>query len=304
MPQMFSLFSKVAPLSNGMMGMPGAHGLTQLFLGVHHERSLPPFARQSFPAWFAAHTPLAKAARGSVLLFHDEFMDYNYPQTGIAVTEILEKAGYGVELFRGVCCGRPMISKGLERGASACAVKNVPLLYEAASRGTYIVGCEPSCLLTLRDEYLHLVPAGLEEKARVVASRALLIDELLMMLHERGELALEFKKREAPETILFHGHCHQKAFADASKTVALLELAGYDVDFVNAACCGMAGLYGFEKDHYEASRAACERAVLPALRARPDVPVVVMGVSCRQQIEHFSGRPVRHVVEAVRDALV
>jgi Fe-S oxidoreductase len=230
-------------------------------------------------------------------------MDFNYPQTGVAVTEILEMAGYRVELFRGTCCGRPMISKGLDKGAESCAVRNVPLLHEFASRGTFIVGCEPSCLLTLRDEYPHLVPAALQEQARVVAGRTLLIDEFLTMLHARGELELAFRPPDSLRPVLFHGHCHQKAFADVSKSVELLGLAGYDVDYVSAACCGMAGLHGFEKRHYEASRAACERSVLPAIRAREDADIVVMGVSCRQQIEQLSGRPVRHLVEAVRDAI-
>lgn len=303
MPRMFSLLSATAPVSNWMMKLPGAGQFRHVFLGVHRDRQLPPFVRPSFPAWFARHQPVGDGRRGHVLLFHDEFMDFNYPHTGIAVTEVLEKAGYQVELFRGTCCGRPMISKGLDAGAAGCAIRNVPLLHEQVSRGAYIVGCEPSCLLTLRDEYLHLVPKGLEEKARAVARQAYLIDEFLIMLHEKGELELKFRVAENARPVLFHGHCHQKAFASAAKSVELLGLAGYDVELLNAACCGMAGLYGFEKQHYEASRAACERAVLPAVRARTDADLVVMGVSCRQQIEHFSGRPVRHLIEAVREAI-
>ncbi len=303
MPRAFPLMSRMAPISNLMMNAPGARLFAHHVLGVHRHRQLPRFAAQSFPAWFARHRPAGDGHRGPLLLFHDEFMDFNYPQTGIAVTEVLERAGYRVELFRGACCGRPMISKGLEAGAAACAVKNVPLLHAVASRGVPIVGCEPSCLLTLRDEYLHLVPADQEEQAKVVARQAFLVDEFLLGLHARGELELKFKPAEALRPVLFHGHCHQKAFADANKSVELLELAGYDVDYVSAACCGMAGLHGFEKRHFDASRAAFERSVLPAVLSRPDADVVIMGVSCRQQIEQFSGRPVRHLVEAVRDAL-
>lgn len=303
LPRFFPALSRMAPVSNRLLKLPGSALLTQWILGVHRDRQLPAFAARSFPAWFADHRALGQGQRGTVLLFHDEFMDFNYPQTGIAVTEILEKAGYRVELFHGVCCGRPMISKGLQEGASLCAIKNVPLLYEAVSQGVTIVGCEPSCLLTLRDEYLHLVPKGMEEKAKAVAARTFLIDEFLTMLHRSGELGLEFRPAPENKPVLFHGHCHQKAFADVSKSVDLLEIAGYEVDMINAACCGMAGMYGFEKKHYEASRAACERSVLPAVNARPDADLVIMGVSCRQQIEHFSGRRVRHLVEAVRDAI-
>ena len=168
---------------------------------------------------------------------------------------------------------------------------------------TYLVGCEPSCLLTLRDEYLHLAPA-LHEQARVVADRTLLIDEFLAMLEEKGELELKFKTAEHPRPILFHGHCHQKAFADAKKALGLLRTAGYSADMVNAACCGMAGAHGYEREHYEPSREAGERALFPALRAHPDADVVIMGVSCRQQIEHFMGRPVKHLVEALLERVV
>jgi Fe-S oxidoreductase len=157
--------------------------------------------------------------------------------------------------------------------------------------------------LTLRDEYPHLAPAEMAEKAGVVARRTLLIDEFLSMVQERGELSIPFKSPETLPKVLFHGHCHQKAFADANKSVRLLEIAGYDVELANSACCGMAGMYGYEREHFEASRRACERALLPAVRAREDAELVVMGVSCRQQLEQFSGRRVRHLVEAVREAM-
>jgi Fe-S oxidoreductase len=104
--------------------------------------------------------------------------------------------------------------------------------------------------------------------------------------------------------VLYHGHCHQKAFADPAKGLALLRQAGYDAELINAACCGMAGAYGYEAEHYEPSRRAGERALFPALRDEPEADVVIMGVSCRQQIEHFMKRPVKHFVEALNDAVV
>jgi Fe-S oxidoreductase len=296
--------SAMAPMSNWAVNVPGAKLVANAVLGIHKDRSLPAFAKESFPAWFSRHTPRGNGQRGTVLLFHDTFMDYNYPATGIAVTELLETAGFRVELADMVCCGRPMISKGLLAKAAGNACINVTRLYEHARQGTYVVGCEPSCLLTLREEYLDLVPKDLRDRARIVAQHALLIDEFLGMLDDKDDLGLAFRAPEGTRReVLFHGHCHQKAAADPARSLALLRLAGYEAEMADAPCCGMAGAYGFEKEHYEASRAAGERALFPIIREHPGADIAVMGTSCRQQVEHFTGRRARHVVELLREAL-
>ena len=148
------------------------------------------------------------------------------------------------------------------------------------------------------------MPQELKDKARVVAKQAVLIDEFLGALNAKGELELAFRDAggDARE-VLFHGHCHQKNSANPLMSVALLRMAGYQAEMADAACCGMAGAYGFEKEHYETSRAAGERALFPAVRARAQAQVAVMGTSCRQQIEHFTGRRPRHVVEFLREAV-
>ncbi len=303
------LGSRLAPVSNWLQRAPGTGLANHVALGIHRARTLPPFANPSFPDWFRGHTPLGDGHRGTVLLFHDTFMDYNFPEPGIAATELLEKAGFRVELTDSVCCGRPMISKGFVEQAAAQARANVSRLYERAREGTYIVGCEPSCLLTLRDEYPHLVhDPELEEQALVVAERSLLIDEFLAMLAERGELELEFAAAASgnggSRPVLFHAHCHQKALASPAKSLELLRLAGYEPELVNTACCGMAGAFGYEREHYELSRAAGERGLFPAVRsASEDTEVVVMGVSCRQQLEHFVGRRPLHLAQALRAAV-
>ena len=300
------LGSALAPLSNWALNVPGARLVTDHVLGIHKNRSLPAFARPTFPEWFRGHTPLGDGHRGAVLLFHDTFMDFNYPPTGIAVTELLEQAGFRVELADMVCCGRPMISKGLLGQAATHAEINVTRLYEHARKGVAIVGCEPSCLLTLRDEYPELVrDPQLREKARVVARQALLIDEFFGTLQAKGELGLTFREAAGNgREVLFHAHCHQKALANPARSVELLRLAGYQAEMTDAACCGMAGAYGYEKEHYEASRAAGERGLFPLIRAHAEAQVAVMGTSCRQQVEHFTGRRPRHVVELLREALV
>jgi Fe-S oxidoreductase len=298
------LGSALAPFSNWAVRNPIARLVNDKVLGIHKERTLPPFVRETFPAWFRKHTPKGDGRRGTVLLFHDTFMDHNYPSTGIALTELLETAGFRVQMADMVCCGRPMISKGQLDQAAKQAVTNVTKLYDQVRDGSWLVGCEPSCLLTLRDEYHDLVPAALKDKARVVGAQSLLVDEFLDMLNVKGDLGLTFR-RPGDETrdVVFHGHCHQKAFAAPEKTVELLRLAGYDADMADAPCCGMAGSYGFEKEHYELSRAAGERALFPIVRSRPQAQVAVMGTSCRQQVEHFTGRRPRHVVELLKDAL-
>jgi len=149
-------------------------------LGVHKARSLPEFVRPSFPEWFAHREPLGDGHRGDVFLFHDTFMDYDAPQIGVAVTELLELAGYRVALSDNVCCGRPMISKGYMEQAAEHARINVKQLHRQVKDGGYIVGCDPSCLLTVREEYPKMLAGSdLEEQAREVAARCLLVDEFL-----------------------------------------------------------------------------------------------------------------------------
>lgn len=299
------LGSRFAPASNWLLKFPGANLVAHYALGIHKSRSFPTFATQDFPTWFEGHTPVGDGHRGKVLLFHDTFMDFNLPETGIATTELLEKAGFDVELTNNVCCGRPMMTKDFPMDAAQQARTNVARLYEQVRDGAFIVGCEPSCLLSLRDEYPDLVDEELKDKAQVVAKQALLIDEFLAMLSADGELELEFRSDQvAGKPVLFHGHCHQKARADVEKSMELLNLAGYKAEMVNAVCCGMAGAFGYEKEHFEASKATFERDLSPAVRANPDTEVAVMGISCRQQIEHFTGRKARHLTQVLRDAVI
>ena len=305
--------SRFAPLSNWASQNPVGRFFAWRVLGIHPRRSLPSFARETLPKWFNSRNeiplgpPLPKreesgnsATQNTVVLFNDTFMNYNYPQVGKAAVELLEAAGLRVVLANGGCCGRPMISKGMLDEASAHARANVDLLYPYAEQGIPIIGCEPSCLLTFRDEYPELVK---DEKAQKVAENSFLIDEYLTMLAEKGELKLEFK--DAEKKILFHGHCHQKSLVGTACSLAALKLPpGNHVELINAGCCGMAGSFGFEKEHYQLSMDIGAQALFPAVNAKSeDWEVAVMGVSCRQQIEHGTGRRARHIVEVLRDSL-
>ena len=295
------LGSRFAPLSNwattNLMGRLILHN----FLGIHARRPLPPFVRTSFPSWFRSRRPPTNGHRGRVVLFNDTFMNYNYPQIGIATVEVLERAGFRVHLANAMCCGRPMISKGLLDRAKTHARHNVDLLFPYAEQGVPIVGCEPSCLLTLRDEYPDLLR---DEKSRAVAANSYLVDEYLSMLHESGELGLEFS--DIRKNVLFHGHCHQKALVGTKHSMAVLRLpSGYQVEEVDSGCCGMAGAFGYEKEHYDISMAIGRQCLFPAVESKADDwEVAVMGISCRQQVEQGTNRKARHPVEILRDAVM
>jgi Fe-S oxidoreductase len=190
------------------------------------------------------------------------------------------------------CCGRASISKGRLDQARAQAAAMVARLAPEAERGVPIVGVEPSCLLTLREEFLQLLPD--DPRAAAVARQARLIEELLVD---------ELPPRALERRVVFHGHCHQKALAGTEATVALLRRTGAEVAELDAGCCGMAGSFGFEAEHYELSMKIGEDRLFPAVRdAPPGTAIAATGVSCRQQIAHGTGRTARHPVQIVFDA--
>ena len=295
------LGSRYAPFTNWLAGTGLGKSLASTFLGIAPQRQQPAFAPQSLPQWFAERGRNGHGAKyGTVALYNDTFMNYNYPEIGIAAVEVLEAAGYSVELVDGGCCGRPMISKGLLSQAREQANANIDALHAYSERGIPIVGCEPSCLLTLRDEYPEFIA---DDRAKTVAENSFLIDEFLAQAHAAGKLDLQFS--ELGKQVMFHGHCHQKAITGAGDAMFVLNLPpGYQAELINAGCCGMAGSFGFEKEHYDISMQIGGLSLFPAIEAKPDWEVAVMGVSCRQQVEHGAGRRARHLVEVLRDAVV
>ncbi|MFZ1061827.1 MAG: FAD-linked oxidase C-terminal domain-containing protein, partial [Candidatus Rokuibacteriota bacterium] len=268
------LGSRLAPLSNWVAGSRLHRWLLERFVGIDRRRPLPTFARETFTDWFAHRVTPSAGTRGEVVLFHDTFVTYNAPQIGKAAVQLLERAGYAVRLVDKKCCGRPLISKGMLAEAKAHAAWNVERLLPYAERGVAIVGLEPSCLLTLRDEYVDLLRS---DAARQVAKQSFLLEEFLDRERRKG-LSLPFgpNGRKA----LLHGHCHQKALVGTAPTVAALRWAGFDVQEVDSGCCGMAGSFGFETEHYDLSVALGNRRLAPAVKAAgPDVEVVAPGIS-------------------------
>ena len=290
-----------APVSNWVTQSGPARWLFERLLGIHRNRQLPPFASQTFDRWFAARNGVRRGAgQGSVVLFNDCYMTYNYPDIGKAAVKVLEAAGLQVILAEKKCCGRPMISKGLLQEAKANAADNVDRLSQYADKGIPIVGCEPSCILIFRDEYPDLVD---DPRAATVAKSTFMIEEFLVGLHQRGALHLPFTN--GAKSFLLHGHCHQKAFIGSAPSLqALRLLPGAKVEEVDSGCCGMAGSFGYEKEHYDLSIAIGNRKLFPAVRSKgPEWEIVAAGVSCRQQIPHGTGRQARHLVEVLADAL-
>jgi FAD/FMN-containing dehydrogenase/Fe-S oxidoreductase len=235
----------------------------------------------------------------TVVLFPDTFTLYNEPQIGRAATLLLEALGYTVILpQRLVCCGRPMISKGLLGAAKRAAQDQLAVLASCAARGLPIVGLEPSCLLTFRDEYLDLLD---DPRAEALRAQSMLLDEFLYQELQRGAFSASvFRSSATARPALVHGHCHQKALAATTPTLALLRAAGFAPREIDSGCCGMAGSFGYEREHYAISLDIGERALLPAVRAASaDTTIVALGTSCRQQIAHGTGRTAFHIAEVL-----
>ena len=290
-----------APLSNWVANSGPARWFFDRVLGLHERRQLPPFASQTFDRWFASRNGRRPApSQGPVVLFNDCYMTYNYPEIGKAAVKVLEAAGFEVILAEKKCCGRPMISKGLLQEAKNNAAENVDKLSGYVRKGIPIVGCEPSCILTFRDEYPDLLD---DPRAGDLAKGSFMIEEFLVGLHGRGALNLPFTN--GSKSFLLHGHCHQKALIGSGPSLQVLRmLPGAKVEEVDSGCCGMAGSFGYEKEHYELSIAIGNRRLFPAVKAKgPEWEIVAAGVSCRQQIPHGTGRRARHLVEVLAEAL-
>ncbi len=299
--------SAFAPLSNLPSGIGPARRILERVLGIHHKRPLPRFQRQTLPKWFASRSrkkaPHAKRpTKGPLVFLADSFTSFTEPEIGRAAIELLEAAGWEVELVDDVCCGRSLISKGLLDDAKARHRALISKLGPRAEQGVPIVGCEPSCVLTLREELPDLM--GRSAAVDAIASRASLADDLIADAVADGSLTVDPEASVANRPILFHGHCHQKAGGAVTGSIRVLQsIPGAQVDVVDAGCCGMAGSFGFEAEHYDLSLQIGGIRLFPAVNAAPqDALIAATGVSCRQQIAHGAGRSAQHPIVLLRAA--
>ncbi|MEU6265662.1 FAD-binding and (Fe-S)-binding domain-containing protein [Saccharopolyspora shandongensis] len=298
------LGSATAPLSNLPGRIPLLRQILDRTLGIAAARPLPTFQRVSLLRWFRRRTSAPPAApQGAVTWLADSFTTFTEPHIGRAGIELLERSGWRVDLAGGGCCGRSSMSKGMLDDAKKKATALVTSLERGTAPDSPIVGCEPSCVLMLREEHKALLPDS--SAVRAVAERVKQVEELLVEAIDAGRLALRGDSWLAGRRIVFHGHCHQKAEVGTAATVALLRrIPGAEVVEIDAGCCGMAGSFGFESEHYETSMTVGGDRLFPALAAEPeDTVVAATGVSCRQQIFHGAGRTAWHPVELVREAL-
>ncbi len=291
----------VAAPVNGLLRMGIVRRVLEKTVGISRNRTLPAFARTPFTTWLRERAKIGEFSR-RVVLFTDTFTTYNEPHVAVAATDVLEAAGFEVTASNHGCCGRPMISKGLVDDARAAARATVDTLFPLAKAGLTIVGLEPSCLLSLRDEYLYLLPG--DERVQTVANAAVTFEEFIDSLAEKGEFDVRFTA--ASRRVLLHGHCHQKALVGSAPSHRILGLPGnYEVSEVDSGCCGMAGSFGYEAEHYDISMRMAERRLLPAVREEDDDTLIVAaGISCRHQIRHGTGRVALHPAEVLRDAAV
>ncbi len=303
--------SLLAPIANAVTRNSIFKRLAEEIGGIDMRRSLPAWTRDTLRKQVARrdraslkvrpHNPRSDTQQA--VLFADTFTDHEAPEIGVAAMEVLEAAGIGVRLAPHVCCGRPLISQGLLPEARKLAALNVFALYDAAERGDAIVFVEPSCLSAVREDAPALLRGELQKRARIVADRSVLFEEYLEREWSAGRADLRL--RPGPSTVLLHPHCHQRSMGLAAPARALLSrIPSTTVTDLDAGCCGMAGSFGYSKDHYEVSRAIGERRLLPAARAmRSGETLVAAGTSCRHQVADLAGVKAIHPAVLLRSLL-
>jgi Fe-S oxidoreductase len=303
LPDYARMAARLAPLLNLRNRIPLLASLSEKLLGFSAKRSLPAWQSKHFfsePAKTASREQVLAAERG-VVLFVDTFNGYFESDNAHAAVTVLQAAGYTVHVAtklqgdgKHLCCGRTYLASGMVEQAREKAREVVQSLLPFAERGIAIVGLEPSCLLTLRDELLVM---GLGLGAEKIAEHAMLFEEFLAREAKAGQMeTLKAQLKPVTQPVLLHGHCHQKAFDAVSPIMEVLRwIPGAKPQLIESSCCGMAGSFGYEASHFDVSMQMAELSLLPALRAEPDAIVVADGTSCRHQIHDGAQREAMHI---------
>ncbi len=285
-------------LVNLLTATPGLSTLLKFAGGVARQRTIPRFARRTFRQWFLRRrfAPAATANRGRIILWADTFNNHFQPGSAAAAVEVLEALGYTVSVPRQhLCCGRPLYDFGMLDTARTYLQEILDVLEPEIRAGVPVVGLEPACLSVFRDELLNLFPDHALAK------------KLSQQVHLFSDFLMNLSDWDAPQLggdALVHGHCHQKAIFGMANEMALLKRLGIRARTAESGCCGMAGAFGFNPDHYEISVKAGEAALLPAVRAADEhTMIIASGYSCREQIAQLTDRNALHVAEVVALAL-
>ncbi len=271
-------------------------------VGFHPNRSMPALAKQTFKSWFKKR-PKQNISGRKVYVFADEFSNYNDVETAKNLVLLLESLNYSVEIPKHIISGRAYLSKGFVRKAKQIAEENIGLLSGKISAETPLIGIEPSAILTFRDEYIDLVSAERKPQASKIAQNSLLFEEWFVREVESGHIKKEQFTSET-KSIKLHGHCHQKALAgQVNSKKALSFPKNYTVELIPSGCCGMAGAFGYEREHYELSMQVANLVLLPSIqKLAPDVMVAAPGTSCRHQIKDGLGKIAQHPIDILWQA--
>lgn len=292
-------------LYNGIVSVRLTSSLLKGMLRFAPERSIPKLYKMTLRNWLLRHSDANVPAKGTVYLFADEFTNYMDVEIGIRFIELLRKLGYSVLIPEHIESGRTEISKGMLKKAKVIAEKNVTLLQGLITEDTPLIGIEPSCILSFRDEYPDLVSEHMKVSAAKLAVNSLLYDEFIVREIKKGNITRS-QFTEASLKIMLHGHCHQKSLASIEPSKEMLSLpVNYVVEVIPSGCCGMAGAFGYEKEHYQLAMQIGEQVLFPAIRQTGDeVCISAPGTSCRQQIADGTGRKALHPIEVLYNALI
>jgi Fe-S oxidoreductase len=292
----------ISPLFNAVRKTGIIRWLQRRLLGVSSQRILPPITRKPF---VIDRDRVTVQERSEVVLFIDTFTKFTEPELGSAAVAVLEAAGFSVLEAKGQgCCGRPMISKGLLAQAKTAAENNMAALMPYVEQGIPIVGLEPSCLLSMRDEYLDFFPH--DPRARALANHAFMIEEFLISRNGKNRAPIErLQLRKPARSLTLHGHCHMKSLVGIDPTLEMLRATGAKVQEIDSGCCGMAGSFGYEAEHYDLSMQIGELILFPEVRkaSQGNIEVVAHGTSCRTQIADGTGTEVHHPIQVLAAAL-
>jgi FAD/FMN-containing dehydrogenase/Fe-S oxidoreductase len=297
-----NIASYVPFLYNVVMGTPAIRRISNALVGFHPDRTMPLMAKQTLWSWLKART--SPIQEKSVYLFVDEFTNFNDAEIGRTTVLLLERLGYEVKTIPHPISGRAYLSKGMLDEARVLAMQNVRLWSSLISENTPLVGIEPSAILTFRDEYPDLVSDEWVDRAQDLAKNTLLLEEFIAREADAKRITSEAFSSEK-KLMKLHGHCQQKAISSlvaAKKALSLPE--NFEVQLIPSGCCGMAGSFGYEKEHYDLSMQIGELVLFPTVRSQPvEVDIVASGTSCRHQIHDGTKRHAKHAAEILYAAL-
>jgi len=296
-------YNKLGSIAPAITNLVLNTSLTKAVMGVAQKRSVPKLAPKTLKKWYANRNKTSKNTKKTVYLFCDEFTNYYDVEIGKDVFILLEKLGYDLKIVNHEESGRSFISKGFLNEAKAVCNLNIEIFKDIISEETPLIGVEPSAILTFRDEYLRL--ADNKNAAEQLAKNTFTFEEFLANEIKEGAIDDQLFTKEEKE-LKIHGHCHQKALSGTSSSFQIMNLPkNYKVTIMNTGCCGMAGSFGYEKEHYDVSMQVGEDTLFPKVRnCSPDTEIVAAGTSCRHQIFDGTERIAKHPITILKEALV